>query len=580
MRKPLPEISCNNNVILGKDMYFDAWLYNFMIDNNIAYHINPQIIASSEQVAFMVALKENQVYIPCPDETFKQLMQPECPKQLLAEYCRAWRSVMRTVRSFEPNKLERRKSIEFCRYRFRQIVKNHTVTPSRAMKRMTSLVAAQTGVDDPWQSLRRQANKNHYEYMNSKDLQRALYAEPATAPVGDIKQARNTLNMLEVTRLMYLSAKSFSMNENPPSPLELKERFNKVDGKLDSFFTLLGQGEDEPKTILFLPDTTGGFVFDLLLLKRLLHMGHRIIISVKSGFYFYCPTINDVVDDPTLKGLLEGVAVVYNENISKNELLSIMRTSRMAIIHDGTRERLNLYRVNVSFARAWKEADIILAKGSRNAALLTNNSQLFTRDIFCYWEDKQGNFEVMAKARPANMRKVSEAFISKRADAIIEQMREAHRAKKTIVFYSCIIGSIPGQEGTAISLVKAHVDYLRQKHDDTFFINPAEQSPQGMDGDDLMYMWEKVQRSGYINIWRFQTVQDIEFSFDLLGRKVLPAWAGKDATFSTGCTKEMHIAIEVQKLHPEMQIIGPDKEKFFRRDNYGVGKFFDERITN
>ncbi len=159
-------------------------------------------------------------------------------------------------------------------------------------------------------------------------------------------------------------------------------------------------------------------------------------------------------------------------------------------------------------------------------------------------------------------------------------MREAHRQHKNIVFYSCIIGSIPGQEATAVSLVKAHVDHLRQKHDNVFFINPTEQSPDGMDGDDLMYMWEKVQRSGYINIWRFQTVQDIEFSFELLGRKVAPAWAGKDATFSTGCTKEMHIALDVQKTHPEMQIIGPDKEKFFRRDNYGVGKYFDERIES
>lgn len=68
-----------------------------------------------------------------------------------------------------------------------------------------------------------------------------------------------------------------------------------------------------------------------------------------------------------------------------------------------------------------------------------------------------------------------------------------------------------------------------------------------MDGDDLMYMWEMVQRSGLIDIWRFQTVSDIEKSFELMGMKVPPIWAGKDATFSTGCTKEMKIALEEQK---------------------------------
>jgi hypothetical protein len=63
-----------------------------------------------------------------------------------------------------------------------------------------------------------------------------------------------------------------------------------------------------------------------------------------------------------------------------------------------------------------------------------------------------------------------------------------------------------------------------------------------------------------------------------MGLKVPPVWAGKDATYSTGCTKEMHIALDVQRQHPELQIIGPDPEKFFRRREYGVGKFCDVAI--
>jgi hypothetical protein len=55
---------------------------------------------------------------------------------------------------------------------------------------------------------------------------------------------------------------------------------------------------------------------------------------------------------------------------------------------------------------------------------------------------------------------------------------------------------------------------------------------------------------------------------------------GKDATFSTGCTKEMNIALTVQKDHPEMQIIGPAKEKFMRRREYGIGKMYDRRFSD
>ena len=89
-----------------------------------------------------------------------------------------------------------------------------------------------------------------------------------------------------------------------------------------------------------------------------------------------------------------------------------------------------------------------------------------------------------------------------------------------------------------------------------------------------------MQRSGLINIWRFQSMEDIEASFGLMGLKVPPVWSGKDATFSTGCTKEMRIALDMQRSHPELQIVGPGPEKFFRRGVYGVGKFFDATISN
>ena len=62
--------------------------------------------------------------------------------------------------------------------------------------------------------------------------------------------------------------------------------------------------------------------------------------------------------------------------------------------------------------------------------------------------------------------------------------------------------------------------------------------------------------------------------------RVPPEWVGKDATFSTGCTKEMNIAIDVQKKNPEMQIVGPSKEKFFRRSDYGVGLLYDQKLRD
>ncbi len=579
----LPQFANNHAVRLGQNVAFDAWFYNFMIENNFAHHMNPQIIASSEQIAFMVALDDNEVYIPCSDEIFSQLMQSHVrgstfPPALRANYCRAWRIVMRLVRSFEPRREERQRIIAFCRQRFRHFLKTSIQTPHRLMKRMTSLVAAQTGIEDPWLQKRREANKAAYDLFTSAELQRALYAKPKQCLCDDLATIRTRLDACELARLLYLSAASRELVEKTPSPLEWETLLENATAH--PLMTLLGAEKDGSKTILFLPDAIGGFVFDIVLLQRLAHMGHKIIVAVKSGFYFYCPTIADMEDDPMLQESLNDAAIIHDTRISKNELLRVLRASRIVIVHDGTRERLNLYRTNVTFARAWKEADIILSKGIRNAELLVNSSQLFTRDTVSYWCDADGKYHIKAKARPRFVHKVSHASITERAEHIINQMREAHKAGKTVMFYSCIIGSIPGQESTAIALVRCFVDALRSKLDDTFIINPAEQSADNMDGDDLMYMWEKVQRSGYIHVWRFQTVQDIEDSFALLGRKVPPNWAGKDATFSTGCTKEMRIALDVQKKNTEMQIIGPSMEKFFRRDTYGVGKYFDARLPS
>ncbi len=573
------QVSYNNEVFLGKNMYFDAWLYNFMIENNFAYHMNKDLVASPEQLAFMVALEDNEVYIPCSEEHFQFLTQPQMTQQLRKQYARVWLTVVKMLRSFEPQRAVRRRVLAFCRYRFRQFIKNHVVLPSRAMKRMTSLMAAQTGVDDPWLHLRQKDNALAHEIFTSSALQTALHKVPQNFAINkDISSLREEIDSIEIARLMYLSANSRALLKNTPSPLEWQNILENLKVSHEPLMTLLGNEKDEAKTILFLPDTSGGFVFDMALLQRLQRMGHKIIVAFKKGFYFYAPTMQDVESDPILHELLEGASLVREPAISKNYLLKLLRQSSLVFIHDGTRERLNLYRTNVTFARAWKEADVILAKGWRNAEILVQSSQEYTRDIICYWADKEGNCTVKAKARARHIRKLSEVDIRERAEGIIAQMRKAHKEGKTVMFYSCIIGSIPGQENTAIALVRAFVDNLRQKLDDIYIVNPAEQAPEGMDGDDLMYMWERVQRSGYIHVWRFQTVQDIEDSFALLGRKVLPAWAGKDATFSTGCTKEMHIAKDVQRRNPEMQIIGPDKEKFFRRNNYGVGKYFDARI--
>ena len=74
------------DVRLGKDACFDAWLYNLFIDNNLVHDLNPHIVASPEQLKFMVAGGPGSVYRtpcspccasrPCPDGCKKSTIVP------------------------------------------------------------------------------------------------------------------------------------------------------------------------------------------------------------------------------------------------------------------------------------------------------------------------------------------------------------------------------------------------------------------------------------------------------------------------------------------------------------------------
>lgn len=577
--KKMPEPIKVRDIRLGRNVYFDAWLYSMLMDNNLAYRMNPEIIASPEQLAFMVHLDEHQVYLPCSDATFAMLRAHDTPKALRERYNRAWRIIVRLIRSVEPDRVERRRILHFCRYRFSQYISWHTLIPSRLVKRMTGLVLAQSHVlDDPWRQRRRDSNLHQEEMLQRPEIKANLEAMPRHGLPAGMSQARLLLDTLEVSRLLCLSCMAKEWQEALPTARGVRRAMLQAEKTAAPLRAYFEQSAGRAGTVLFLCDADGGTVFDLALLHCLMRMGHRVICAVKSGFYFFAPTIDDMETDPALLRWLRGGIVLREARLSKNDLLRHLREHRLVVIDDGTRERLNLCRVSVTFSRAWKEADVILGKGWRAADVLLGTSQEFTRDIVCYWQEGS-RFHIRLRKHAPGARKFSENDIAMQADTLIGRMREAHAAGRLVMFYSCIIGSIPGETGTAVDLARAFVDNLRKKMDNILIINPAEHFVEGMDGDDLMFMWERVQRSGLIDIWRFQTVEDIEESFALLGRKVPPPWTGKDATYSTGCTKEMRIALDMQSKNREMQIIGPEPRLFFRRGEYGVGKYFDASIS-
>ena len=166
-------------------------------------------------------------------------------------------------------------------------------------------------------------------------------------------------------------------------------------------------------TVLLLCDADGGVVFDLAVANCLIRMGHKVIFAVKAGFYFFSPTLEDMEMDPSVRARLNGGVVLHEPRLSKNDLLRSLREHRLVVIGDGTRERLNLYRVSVTFSRAWKEADVVLGKGWRAADVLLGSSHQYTRDVVCYWHGfnldalahfGRGNLQSLARVVQARKR--------------------------------------------------------------------------------------------------------------------------------------------------------------------------------
>jgi len=577
-----PSIGSPSELRYGKDPLLDAWLVHFMSENHIEYSIDPLRNASPEQIRFMVALGPDEIYVPCSDAMLGHLLEKHQEPSLMDAYARVWRQILELIENHCPGQYEKMMILSLCDHKYRQAVNAPVLIPSRLLKRLTSIFLAQAGQDDPHRERKRLLNRRAARFLESHAMSAALGTCPGLSfHCATIQDMRFDLDMLEISRLMCLSVwgRVWEEEQYDPSPEDIERELARC-ADIGVLREALSSGRPKSMKILYLPDSAGGLVFDVLVARALMRMGHRVILALKDGFFLDAPTIWDAEEDPTLVQALAGSRILADSRAGKNALLQAIKENAFLVISDGSRERLNLYKTSVTFARAWKESDLIIAKGELNHRRIMQTSVRFTRDVVCIHLDASGALRAEFKPRPPGLRSFNEPEITAKADAIIGRMRAEKAAGKTVVFYSAIVGSIPHETDTAIRVLNAFVKHLRARLAGTFIINPAEHFEEGMDADDLMFMWEKVQRSGLIGVWRFQTSQDIEQAFELMGRTVPPVWTGKDATFSTGCTKELHIALDVQRSHPEMQLIGPDPEKFFRRREYGVGKFFDAAIAS
>ncbi|MFC1896466.1 ARMT1-like domain-containing protein [Thermodesulfobacteriota bacterium] len=571
--------------LVGEDPVRDAWYTAFFIENHLDPYSYPEHVALPEQVQFMVSTEENERYYPCSDKMFKAIMDRMRPPFLEERYDEILAKILQLIDEQIENTYEKTFLKALTKTKFIHETRDGVMIPSRIEKRLYGLFLDRTQIEDPYLCEKARRNQLAFTALSSEAFRKAfdrIDHDLFTLAPESLEEVKSRVDRVKIRRLFALSAERTLWQSD--GPVELSEAdYGRISSRA---FT--GEGlrhldrlllPSFPIKILWLANESGEIVADLAIVNYLARLGHKVIVAFKDGPLFTKVDFYDAQEDESLQEYLDGALFIEEKGLGKNELVTLLKSDKnIMAISDGTREILNLLLVTTTFARIFREVDLVVSRGQEQRRRLFRTHFHFTQDILNIATEPDGSVSVLFKPRHPAVIKFSHRDLEKKARNIIFQMEQAKKQDMTVMFYSGIIGSIPGKIEIAKKVMETFIRFLRDQSANTFIINPSEHYEPGMDADDLMYMWEIVQRSGFIDIWRFQSYDDIVKAFGIMETKVPPEWVGKDATFSTGCTKEMKIALDVQRDYPEMQIIGPAREKFIRRSEYGVGKMYDRRL--
>ncbi len=575
----------------GQSPQMDAWFTSFFIENHLDHFSNPEKAAAEEQVRFMVYTEPNERYYPCSDKMFDAIIHRKNSAHIQKAYNQVLQRLLALIDRQIEAPWEKTYLESLIINKYQHETRDEIMIPSRLEKRLMRIYLNRTHIEDPYMFEKAQRNANAQALLDSPALKKALNHVNEAAlknPPKTLDDIKSQIASLEFQRLLCLSntpelwESDGTLRHSVEDYLAIFEKPFTGEG-LQPLLAFLGFGKQHPpkrRKILWLADEAGEAIVDLAVIRHLVAQGDKVIIAFKSGPLYTKADIHDFTTDQVFCNAIGQAIIIQDPSLNKNDLVRTLRgDTPILVLSDGTNENLNLILVSTTFARIFKEVDAVISRGMDQRRRFFDTQFQFTQEIFSIAAEKDGSVSILYKPRHPKVIKFSHQDLELKAKKIIDQMKHAKDEGMTVIFYSGIIGSIPGKIAMAKKIMSVFVDHLKMQSSLTFIINPSQYYEPGMDADDLMFMWEIVQRSGMIDIWRFQTYDDIVTAFQIMNQKIPPEWVGKDATYSTGCTKEMAIAVDVQHSHPEMQIIGPARERFMRRKEYGVGSMYDRRLA-
>ncbi|MGD9181362.1 MAG: hypothetical protein PVG15_07810, partial [Desulfobacterales bacterium] len=394
----LPEINAEKPYPLGENPEQDAWYTEFFIENHLDYFSHPEHAATPEQIRFMVYTEEDERYYPCSDQMFAAIINRNKSRFLQKHYRAVLAKMLELIQFQIEDNLERSYLESLIRIKHRHETRDEIMIPSRLEKRLVTIFLNRTQIEDPYMDEKVTRNRRVSKVLNSPVFQAAINHVdssdllPSPTTVTGIKELAEHI---EIKRLFALSVEKSLWESDAAQQLSQADYLNLFARKLmgngvKALLDFLGihdkgssSGSVQNKKILWLVDEAGEVMVDLVIIKYLAKLGHKIIVAFKEGPLFTKVSIDDARRDEVLSRALEGVLLITDKGMGKTDLVKTLRGDHHVVaISDGTKEILNLLLASTTFARIFKEVDGIISRGPEQKRRLFDTHFQFTRDVF------------------------------------------------------------------------------------------------------------------------------------------------------------------------------------------------------
>ena len=321
---------------IPRDPHHKAWVASFFDENHLNHMTSPDMVASPAQMEFMVHLAPDEKYYPCRKQIYDEIMARVNSPIVGEMYSRAWAKTYALIQKKIEDQEFKAYLTDLLNIKYQHETSNFNVLPSRVEKRLYKLFMVTTQIEDPMTEEKREANRNASALYFSDAFTNAVNRPPgphtpaACFGAENIESYRRHLDATKLRRLMQAAVMPHAPDSGPAPQMEtewtaLFEKEVTGDGwtKLEDFILtprrdLLGYWT--PRRILYLADRAGEFIFDLAVAKFLVRLGHVVIMAVKTAAIYDLVYMGDVVNDPVIRELIEGVEIISNSSMSKNEL--------------------------------------------------------------------------------------------------------------------------------------------------------------------------------------------------------------------------------------------------------------------